>query len=141
MRRDHLLPFLTMRARRVLVAGLIAAALSSAVFAAAANLGVTTDTLGAGGTSVSTCDSAFTSTYVVESSDDSAFKVTGVTVGDIASACVGGRLQVTVIDSTNASLGTGQVTVPDSSSVTVPISPGADPALVVGVQIAVVGGV
>lgn len=129
-----------MKIRRVLIAGLLGAAVSSAVFAAAANLGVGTDTLGAGGTSVASCDTGFTSAYVVPTTGGSAFMVTGVTVGDIAASCVGGLLQVTVIDSTNASIGAGEVTVPASSSVTVPLSPTSDPAQIVGLRIAIVGG-
>lgn len=129
-----------MRIRRIVIAGLVGAALSSAVFAAAANLTVGTDTLGAGGASVASCDTNFTSAYVVPTSGDSAFKVTGVTVGDIAPSCAGGLLKVTVIDSTNAAIGAGEATVLQASSVTVSLSPMVDPEQIVGLRLAIVGG-
>lgn len=135
-------PFLfsAMKIRRVLAAGLAGAAIASAVFAAAANLGVGTETLGAGGTAVTSCDSGFTTTYEVPTTGESAFLVTGVTVGDIAASCAGGLMEVVVVDSSDASIGSGQATVPNASSVTVPLSPAADPAAVVGVHIVVIGG-
>ncbi|MDP8931411.1 MAG: hypothetical protein M3O70_23295 [Actinomycetota bacterium] len=140
MRGAH--PFLlsAMKIRRLVAAGLVGAAIASAVFAAAANLGVGTETLGGGGTAVTSCDSGFTTTYEVPTTGDSAFLVTGVTVGDIAPSCVGGLMKVVVVDSSDASIGSGQVTVPDASSVAVSLTPAADPAAVVGVHIVVVGG-
>lgn len=140
MRRAHPFSFLSMKIRRLVAAGLIGAAVSSAVFAAAANLNVGTATLGAGGIAVQSCDSGFTTTYEVPTTGDSAFLVTGVTVGDIAAPCAGGRMEVVVVDSSDTSLASGQVMVPNASSVSVPLTPAADPAAVVRIHIVVVGG-
>jgi hypothetical protein len=115
---------------RVLIpAGLIGGILAAGVASAAATP-ISPDRLGGGTTSVSACDGdGFAYAAVIDTSG----RITSVTVSDIAAACAGAVLRVTLANGTT-SVGSGSVTLPSSgftgsASVTVsptPLSTGVD---------------
>jgi hypothetical protein len=103
-----------------LLAGLALAVL--ATVAAAATLMLAGGHLGAGGTPVQRCDTdGFSYTQIVSGSS-----VTAVTVDNIATACAGGLLRVTLTNTAGANIGAGAVALPTTGftgTASVPISP------------------
>ncbi len=92
---------------------------ATTAFASAASLGLSTNTLGAGSANVQTCDSdGVSATYTVTSGN-----VTAVTIDGIAAACAGGRLKVTLADSSGAAIGSGGPTVVAATSESVSVNP------------------
>jgi hypothetical protein len=122
--------------RKRLTAGLlVAGVVFGAVFAVAASLTVTSDSLGSGSAAVSSCDGngvsvSYTVTYDAASAT---YEVTSVTVGGIAdSACDGRTVSVALANSSNGSLGSGSATntadadtADNSVSVPIPSAPAA----------------
>lgn len=87
-----------------------------AVYAFAAALGLTSDNLGAGAASVTTCDDdGFAIEGVVLGG---AGEVTQITVGGIATTCAGGQITINLVTDDGASIGAGgpvPVTVPSTT--------------------------
>jgi hypothetical protein len=85
---------------------LVAATLAGT--AAAATLALSSKSLAAGNTTVTSCGvSSLAATRTV----DNAGKVTGVSVGSIPLACSGETLSVTLVGASNVSLGTGSAVI------------------------------
>jgi|SRR5688500_8939692 hypothetical protein len=114
----------------------ILAVAATATIAAAASLGGITDGgLGAGEAQIAACDAGFTVSYTTLGGN-----VTAVAVGDIASACTGGVLRVTVTDADGASIAAGgPETVGAGTTATVAVSPQPPAESVTGVDISIVG--
>lgn len=87
--------------------GLAVSALSVAC-AAAASLGLASNALSAGNAAVTSCTTSLKATRTVDNSGN----VTQVDVGSIPAACAGATLSVTLVGSSNASLGSASGTVP-----------------------------
>jgi len=86
-------------------------AVGAASFAAAATLSVASASLGSGRVAAAVCDSdGFTYTHTLNTSH----AVTTVTVSGINAACAGGTLQITLANSSNASIGSGSAALPSS---------------------------
>ncbi|HYD10221.1 MAG TPA: hypothetical protein VEA78_08965 [Acidimicrobiales bacterium] len=104
--------------KRILAALVIGAAVSGGVFASATTLGgLNGQSLGANNATVTACDtngvtSAYTTTY---SSTSKKYDATGVTVGDIAAACVGKTLKFSLVNTAGTSLYEGTKTVAGTS--------------------------
>jgi len=82
--------------KRFLIAGIAAAVVFATVFGIAASLGVTSGSLGVGVSTVGSCDpDGVTTTYTV-AWVIGAFRVTGVTVGDI-DGCDGHKVQIALL--------------------------------------------
>lgn len=95
-------------------AGMAALAAFGAVTASAASLGgLTTDKVGADDVTVAACDTdGLTTTYTTAyESTLPGYEVATVTVGGIAAACNGDTMRVTLVNSSNASLGEVTLTV------------------------------
>lgn len=130
------------------VAPVLAAAavgLLALAYGAAASLGISSASLGAGGASVQRCDtspsssSPFTKTINLGSGAN-AGKVVSVTIGDVASACGGGQMTVVLTNASGAKVGDGSAGVPSGGgSVTVPIDEQPSVGSVRDVHVAVVG--
>jgi hypothetical protein len=109
------------RLRRILLIATIAV-VAVAGTAAAATLAVASQRLGSGNAAVGSCDTdGFTYANVTSGGN-----VTAVTVTGINLSCAGGRLTVTLANSSNASIGSGSVTLPAAGftgSASVPMSP------------------
>ena len=111
------------RRKRALVAALMALAIFSTAFAAAASLGVTSETLGAGTAAVASCDTnGVTTSYdTAYSASQPGYKVTTVHVTGIATpGCDAKSIRVTLMGAANASLAEQTATL---------ATPAADPAL------------
>lgn len=127
--------------RFVIVAAALGAA--AAVSAAGTSLaigGSQGNRLGAGSTSVATCQgTAFTvGSPVVNGSG----QVTQVTVGNILASCTGSTVHLTLADGSNAALGGGSAIVPAGGATTsaaVTLSPAAPRASVAKYFVVVVG--
>lgn len=107
------------RTRRTLMSAAVALVAATGITAASAATlgGITTDDLGAEDSIVVGCDDdgvevSYATTYTAA---EKRYEVTGVTVSDIASACVGQTLEVTVADDDGVSLGSGSLTVAGTS--------------------------
>ena len=109
-----------MLARLLGALGLATAA--AATFAAAASVAVGSGGVGAGNAPVGRCDAdGFTYTRSI----DTAKKVTGATIGGIATACAGGTLNVTLANASGAAIAAGSVPLPSSGftgTAAVPVS-------------------
>jgi hypothetical protein len=114
----------------------------TAGFGSAASLGgILPQAIGAGGTAIPACDTAFSVTSTTAHGN-----VTAVTVGDVADpACEGGELSLTVTNAAGSVIASGgPVTVPadgDTSpdSVAVPVAPNPAAEAVAEIAISVVG--
>lgn len=123
--------------KRLILPALALTIVVGVVVASAASLAMSPGSLQAANSSVAACDSSepkFTHSFTTSDGD-----VTTVTVGDIAGACNGGNLRVTLTDSGGASIGSGgPVTVTGPShDVSIPVQPAA--TSVAGIHIVVVG--
>jgi hypothetical protein len=133
-----------MKLRSALGVAVTAAAVATAGYAAAASLGsLGSASLGAGNSGITACDGdGVTTDYTVDAGN-----ITEVIVSDIADpGCEGAALSLTLTDDTGTSLGaaSSQIVPTDGdvlpNSMTVPISPQPDAALVTNVHIVIVGG-
>jgi ABC-type phosphate transport system substrate-binding protein len=125
--------------KRFLIAGLAAAAVFATVLGLAAAITVTSDSLGAGGDTVDTCDDDVSVSYVT-AFQGGVFKVTGVTVSGIADECNGKTLtvQLTTGSGTPISGATGSVTI-NNSSHTITLTTPAPASQVDDVHIVITG--
>jgi len=133
-----------MRMRSALGVAVTAVAVATAGYAAAASLGsLGSESLGSGNGTVVACDTNGVSTeYTVDTGN-----VTDVVVSDIADpGCEGASLSLTLTDSDGQSIGSASsLEVPTdgdttANSMTVPVTPQPDAALVTNVHIVIVGG-
>lgn len=121
--------------RLAVVAALGATGLVMSVHASAATMPASTTRVGAGSAAVLSCDpDGFTAASFTTSGGN----VTAVTVGNIASACQGGQLRVTLVQGTNGVATGGPVTVTGSSH-NVPVTGAPGAATVDGLRAVVVG--
>lgn len=103
--------------KRILVAMVVSVAVFGAVFASAASLGLTAETLGADSADVTSCDTAVTTTYATGYVNDAdttpgdGYYVTTVTIGGLETACSSKVAKVTLTDSTGAALESASVTI------------------------------
>jgi hypothetical protein len=83
--------------RTALIAGLVSLAVFATVLGVAASLTVNTATLGAGDSTVSSCDPNVNVSYTVAfTGSPPAYRVTQVTVSNIDTACAGKQIKVTL---------------------------------------------
>ena len=119
---------------------LVTLSVSAARFAAAATLGVSSQTAGAASAAVPACDTdGFT--YPVRAVNASHF-VTSLTVGGVAAACAGSTLTVNLADGTGASIGNGSVAIAAGfagGSVVVTITSSTAATSISGYRVAIVG--
>jgi hypothetical protein len=130
--------------RRVLFASVLALTIFGAVYGFAATLGVSTNTLSAGNATVASCQTgSVTGTYTTAyDSTIPGYKVTGVTVTGISSACAGKTVSATLTDSSNNAIGTAMTgTAPVGGGTLALTAPSAitSAANVAGVSVAING--
>ncbi|HXH88184.1 MAG TPA: hypothetical protein VNI55_06220 [Gaiellaceae bacterium] len=120
--------------RSLLLAAVVVA--TTATVAAAASLGgVAGGAVGSGDAPIAACDTGFTVSYTTLGGN-----VTAVTVGDIAAACAGGALRVTVTDAGGASIAAGgPQTLGAGASASVSVAPQPPAEDTTGVGISIVG--
>ena len=99
------------RSRKSLAVALAIVGVAGLSMASAAQLTVTSDTVAAGTSVVAACDVDGVSVAYATGFSGGAYQVTGVTISGIAAACNGRTLDFTLVDSTNAAIGTGTGTV------------------------------
>ena len=115
--------------------------------ASAAQLNINDSSLGAGTSVVTSCQPttgpAITVTYTTAWTllPTPGYKTTAVKLGAIADACIGKKLNLTVVDSTGAALATStEITIPSPVlNPTVVTIPGTDPKLISGVSVVISG--
>ena len=106
---------LSRNTRRAVVASLLGLTVGGGILASAASLAVTGNTLGAGTTTIASCDLdgvalRYGHTYVPGvTAAQGQYRTSSVTVSGIALPCVGKAISVTLKDSLGASLGNGTV--------------------------------
>ena len=95
--------------RNILIKLLAALTVGGLVFAMAATLSVSSGGVGAGDTTVASCDTDGVSTAYTTAWDatDKRYEITTVTVGGLADACDDKTIKVSLTDSTGASIGAG----------------------------------
>ncbi len=113
--------------KKRLVYGLLVGATAFAgVAASAATLGGITSTgLGADNVAVASCDTSGVSTSYTtayNTTTEAGYKVDDITVADIADACNGKSMKITLVGASNASLGEVTATVAVDSTATTPDS-------------------
>jgi hypothetical protein len=130
--------------RRAAFAALIGIAATGGVLASAASLGVNGNTLGAGTTVIASCDTDgvalnYAHSYASAAPGAGSYRTTGVTVSGIAAACAGKRVDVTLRNAANASLGSGFATIPATSpyDTTITFATSADAAAVEGAAVVI----
>jgi hypothetical protein len=133
--------------RRWLVAMLVGGVLFSSVYAFAATLGVSSNTLSAGNQAVTTCTASVNASYTIAyDSTLPGYRVSGVNLNNLLAACVGKTITVDLTGAANASL--VQVTylvtgadapTPGNKTITVPASPSIAASLVTGISVALTG--
>ncbi len=117
-------------------AAVIAAVVGCAVYAAAATLGgVTARGLGAGKTTVTSCDGdGVTIAYTTSSGS-----VTGVTISDIAAGCSGGSLKVVLANSAGTNIGAGGPATVGGATVSLSLSPQPAASNVAAAHVSIAG--
>lgn len=133
--------------KKIFVGAVLGTAVFAGVFASAASLGVSTETLGAGGTSVASCDTdGVKATYATAyDSTVPGYKVSTITVTGIADTCknLSYKIQATKTDGTalTAASGTLGAFTTGSTDNTVAATPAAvlKAAEVEGVYIVISG--
>jgi len=130
--------------RRTLFAGVLALTIFGAVYGFAATLGVASNNLSAGNTSVASCQTGnVTGTYTTAyDSTIQGYKVSGVTVTGLSAACATKTVSATLTDSSNNAIGTALTgTVPAGGGTLALSAPSVvtSAANVVGVSIAING--
>jgi hypothetical protein len=128
--------------RRLILKVLAAATVFGAVFAMAATLGVSSETVGAGDAAVASCDTDGVTTGYAPAWDagDERYEVATVTIKGIAAACNGKAAKVTLTGSSGASLGEGTATLSVGGGDTtddVTVAPAAAAADVTGVHVVI----
>jgi hypothetical protein len=110
--------------KRFLLGALVLATVFATVFGLAATLSVSPNGLGAGSSSVGSCDSDGVSTSYANSWDatDNRYEVSSVTVNGIDNACDGKSLKAALTDASDVLLGDGNVTVPTGVGTTATVS-------------------
>jgi hypothetical protein len=130
--------------RRTLIGVVIAILVFAGVYGLAASLNVSSSSLGAGSAVVAACQSgtlavSYTPAY---SQSIPGYAATSVTVGNIdtsGAACGGKAIRVTLVDTSNASLGESTGTVPTSGSAMTFTLSGVSASSVAGVHVAISG--
>jgi hypothetical protein len=104
--------------KRALVALGVGSVIFASVYGLAASLNVSSGSLGAGNASVAACQSAtLTSSYATAySSSTPGYNVGVVTVSNLQSTCYGKAFKVTLVNSSNTSLGEITGTLPSTGS-------------------------
>lgn len=129
--------------KRVIVKLLVATVVAGATFAMAATLNLTGDGLGAGSTTVASCDADGVQTSFTTAWDatDERYEVTDVVVAGIADTCDGKAAKVTLTDGTGASLGekTGTIAVGVATTETFTLNTALDAAAVSGTHVTIAG--
>lgn len=121
--------------KRALLLAVLALAATATVAAASSLGGVGGGAVGAGDAPIAACDNGFTVSYTTVGGN-----VTAVTVGDIAAACAGGSLRLTVKDAGGASIAAGgPQTLAAAASTTVSVSPHPLAETATAVDISIVG--
>ena len=116
-----------------LIVSFVAAGWSAIAFAAGFPL--VPSAVGTGSGAVSACDTdGFTISYTTASGN-----VTQAVVGGIAAACAGGSLQLTLTDSSGASIGSGGPVTVAGTTATVPLATQPYAGSVAGFQVAISG--
>lgn len=121
---------------RIFTSLFAAAMVFSATTAVAANVAVNTHSISAGGTAVSRCDDSFTVDYILGVNN----KVSHIRVGGIHSDCFGGRLSLTVVDTSNAAVASATGFPVSQTTHDVPLAVQPDAAASKGVHVVIVGG-
>jgi hypothetical protein len=114
--------------KRTLIAVLAAMVVFGSVYAFAASLtSVTTAKVGAGNSAVASCDTDGVSTSYTSAWDatDKRYEISSVTVSGISDTCDGQTANVSVNDSSDDSLGTGNAAIPVGAGTSVSVSLGA----------------
>jgi hypothetical protein len=132
--------------RRVVVAGVLGLVVVGVSFASAASLGSTTGSLGSGTQTIASCDPD--GIDVVFSVDYSLmmqrYEVGDVTFKGVSTACMGHKLEFSVLDADGNQLGTAQTDLSsappgfDSHDVSLGISPMVDPEAIAGSALVIV---
>jgi hypothetical protein len=133
--------------RRWVLALVLGGVLFSSVYAFAATLGVTSNTLSAGNQSVTTCTSSVNASYTIAyDSTLPGYRVSGVNLNNLLAACVGKTITVDLTGAANASLVQVNYLVtaldapaPGNKTITVPASPSIAASLVTGISVAITG--
>lgn len=133
--------------KKIFVGAVIGTAVFAGVFASAASLGVSTETLGAGGTSVASCDTDGVEATYTTAYDKAVpgYKVSTITVTGIADTCsnLSYKIQATTADGTalTAASGTLGAFTTGTTDNTVAVTPAAllEAADVEGVYIVISG--
>ena len=115
-----------------------------AVFAMAASLGgISSAKLGADDAVVASCDTDGVSTTYTSGWDstDGRYETSSVTVAGVADTCDGQTMKVTLINSSNDSLGEGTLSIPTSAATShsVTMSTAASSEAVTGIHITIGG--
>lgn len=99
------------KGKKIFAGAVVGTAVFAGVFASAASLGVSTETLGAGGTSVASCDTDGVRATYTTAYDKAVpgFKVSTITVTGIADTCknLSYKIQATKTDGTALTAATG----------------------------------
>ena len=127
--------------KRLLVALAAAAVVFGAVYAVAASLNLTTDTLGAGTATVAACQSAtLTASYAPSYSAALPGYTAGtVTVNGLQASCYGKNYRITLSGAGNASLGEVTGTTPTTGSTFSGALAGSSAAAVTGIAVVIEG--
>jgi hypothetical protein len=131
-----------LKQKKTLFAFVLALTIFGAVYGFAATLNVGTNQLSAGNATVASCEAGTaTGTYAVAyDSTISGYKVTGVTVTGIDSACGSKTVSVTLTGAAGANLATISGTAPVGGGSLALTPPGVtDAKLVTGVAVAIAG--
>lgn len=129
--------------RRAVFATVVGIAATGGVLASAASLSVTGNTLGAGTTVIASCDTdgvalSYAHTYTASGTGAGTYRTSSVTVSGIAPACSGKRIDVTLRDSANVSLGSGNATIAAAATTaTITFAATADATAVVGAAVVI----
>jgi hypothetical protein len=131
--------------RRFVLALVVGGVAFTTVYAFAATLGVSSQSLGAGNAAVTTCAASVTATYAIAyDSTVPGYKVSSVTLNNLT-ACNGKTITVDLTKADNSSIGqvTGTVLPADATAgtktIALPASPVVSAALVTGVAVAIAG--
>lgn len=123
--------------RTPLVAVVAALVVGGSVYAAAASLGgITSDSVGADDSAITSCDSDGVTTAYTTAWDatDERYEITTVTVGGIDVACNGLVAYVTLTDAGGAQIADGNATVAGTSQA-VSVTPNAGVEVTLGVHV------
>ena len=142
---------LSRNTRRAVVASLLGLTVGGGILASAASLAVTGNTLGAGTTTIASCDAdgvalRYGHTYVVNDGAIptpaviGAYRTSSVIVSGIAPACDGKAMSITLKGAAGVSLGSGTIAaIPTGGTATVSFAPSPfiDATAVVGAAVVI----